>query len=80
MSIPERFAGRPDGSEWRAELATQPEYDELRQRLTAWAADYLTPMCDRNWYCILRRGHPPNCLALMVLTNIPRDPTLPPES
>lgn len=79
MGIPERFAGIPDGSQWRAELANQAKYfDLLRERLDVWAAQH-RPACSRTWFCILKPGHPDDCLAITILTNIPPDPSLPPE-
>lgn len=79
MTIPERFAGRDDGSMWNADLKRQGLYfDQLRERLDVWAAEH-RPACALNGFCILKPGHPEDCLGLMVLTNIPRDPGLPPE-
>ena len=78
MGIPELFAGRSDGSEWRGVLVDQLSYAITKVRMLGYpyARDAL---CTRTRFCVLHWNHPGDCLAFMTLHNIPADPTLPPE-
>lgn len=79
MGIPDRFAGRADGSEWMAILEPQGHYGQHVERFNRQFPPNPDELCPRNPYCVLTAGHPDDCLAFMLLHNLPADPTLPPE-